>query len=170
MIRNPDNNPYMDTVLYEIKFKDGSFQAYGANIIAENMWRTVNNEGYHEDTLHLIVDIRFCKNAVKDEFIYNNRCKQELRKTTRGVDLLCTIKSSKNDDGLDRIRNLWIPLKELKASNSLQVAEFAVTRGLDEMLAFAWLMNYTLKKRHQHCFCAATNYEDNSQVRNQDTY
>ena len=47
----------MNTVLYEIKFKDGSSQAYGANIITENMWRTVNNEGYHEDALHSIVDI-----------------------------------------------------------------------------------------------------------------
>ena len=57
MIENPDNNPYMNTVLCEIKFKDGSSQAYGANIIAENMWKTVNNEGYHEDALHPIVDI-----------------------------------------------------------------------------------------------------------------
>ena len=60
----------MNSVLYEIKFEDGSSQAYGANVIADNMWRTANNEGYQEDALHLIVDIRFCKNAVKDGFIY----------------------------------------------------------------------------------------------------
>ena len=96
MIGNPDNNPYMNTVLYEIKFEDGSSQAYGANIIAKNMLRTVNNEGYHEDALHSIVDIRFRKSAVKDGFIYNKRGKRELRKTTRGVDLLCAIRSGEN--------------------------------------------------------------------------
>ena len=57
MIGNLDNSPYMNTVLYEIKFKDGSSQAYDANIIAKNNLRTVNNEGYYKDALHLIVDI-----------------------------------------------------------------------------------------------------------------
>ena len=57
MIGTPHNNPYINTVLYEIKFDNGTLQAYGANIIAENMWRTANNEGYHEDSLHSIVDI-----------------------------------------------------------------------------------------------------------------
>ena len=82
----------------------------------------MNNEGYHENALHSIIDIRFRKNAVKDGFIYNNRGKQKLRKTTRGVDLLCAIKSGENEDGSDKIRNSWIPLMELKASYSLQVA------------------------------------------------
>ena len=63
MIANSDPNRYLNTVLYHIKFKDGTTAAYGGNIIAENMRRMFNNEGYHEDTLHSIVDIRFspCK-------------------------------------------------------------------------------------------------------------
>ena len=137
----------MNSVLYEIKFKDGSSQAYGANVIADIMWRMANNEGYQEDALHSIVDIRFRKNAVKDGFIYNNHGKRELKKTTRGVDLLCAIKSGENADGSDRIRNSWIPLKELKESYPLQVAEIAVARELDKMPAFAWWVPYTLKKR-----------------------
>ena len=46
MLGTPNTNPYMNTVLYEIKFDDGTSKAYGANIIAKNMWRSVNNEGY----------------------------------------------------------------------------------------------------------------------------
>ena len=137
MIGIPHNNPFMNSVLYEIKFKNGTSQAYGANVIAENMWRTTNNEAYHENTLHSIIDIQFRKNTVKDGFIYSKRGKRELKKTTRGVDLLYAIKSGENADGTDRIRNSWIPLKELKASYPLQVAEFAVARGLDKMPAFA---------------------------------
>ena len=45
MIGNPDPNPYLNTVLYQIKFDDGTTVAYGGNIIAENMWRMCNNEG-----------------------------------------------------------------------------------------------------------------------------
>ena len=82
MIGVPDNNPYMNPVLYEIKYEDRTSQAYRENIIDENIVRTANNKGYHKDTLHSIVDIRFCKNAVKDGFIYSKRGKRELRKTT----------------------------------------------------------------------------------------
>ena len=81
MIGVPNNNPYMNTVLYEIKFDNGTSQAYEANIIAENMWRTANNKGYHEDALHSIIDIQFCKNAVKDGLIYGKRGKRKLTKT-----------------------------------------------------------------------------------------
>ena len=49
--------PFLNTLLYEIQLEDGTSKAYGANVIAENMWNTVNNEGYHEDTLHSIVDV-----------------------------------------------------------------------------------------------------------------
>ena len=137
MIGDPNPNPYMNTVLYEIKFEDGTSAAYGANIIAENMWRMCNNEGFHEDLLHLIVDIRFCKNAVKDGLIYNPKEKRVLKKTTRGVDLLCAIKNGQNADGSDRIVKTWHPLKELKESYPIQVAEFSIARGVDGMPAFA---------------------------------
>ena len=57
MIRIQHNNPFIDTVLYEIKFDKGVLKAHDVNIITKNMWRTSNNEGYHEDALHSIVDI-----------------------------------------------------------------------------------------------------------------
>ena len=69
MIGTPDSNPYMNTAIYEIKFEDGTSKAYGANTIAENMWRSVNNEGYQEDSLHSVIDIRFKTNAVKNAFM-----------------------------------------------------------------------------------------------------
>ena len=79
--------------------------------------------------------------------MYNNQGQRVLRKTTRGVDLLCAIVSGQNDDGSDRIKKTWHPLKELKASYPIEVAEFAVACGIEKMAAFAWWVNYTLKKR-----------------------
>ena len=115
--------------------------------IAENMLKSFNNESFHEDLLHLIVDIRFCKNTVKDGFIYNRKGERVLRKSMRGINLLCVVKSGQNEDEFDRSMNLWHPLKELKESYPFQVAKFAVARAIDKIPAFAWWVNYTLKKR-----------------------
>ena len=60
-----------------------------------------------------------------------------LKKTTRGVDLLCAIVSDQNEDNSDRIKKTWHPLKELKESYPIEVAEFAVARGIDKMPTFA---------------------------------
>ena len=40
-----------------------------------------------------------------------------------------------------------MPLKVLKESNPVEVAEYAVARGIDRELAFSWWVPYTLKKR-----------------------
>ena len=41
----------------------------------------------------------------------------------------------------------WIPLKLLKESNPIEVAEFAKARGIDEEPAFSWWIPYTLRRR-----------------------
>ena len=60
---------------------------------------------------------------------------------------MCAIKSGQNEDGSDRIMKTWHPLKELKESYPIEVAEFVVARGVDKMPVFAWWMSCTLKKR-----------------------
>ena len=68
-IGSPNENPYLNTVLYDVEFEDGTCQQYGANIIAENMWRNVDDDGHHSDTLDSILDLRLKPNAVKNSFI-----------------------------------------------------------------------------------------------------
>ena len=41
----------------------------------------------------------------------------------------------------------WEPLKNLKESNPIEVAEYAATQGLIEEPAFAWWAKYTLNRR-----------------------
>ena len=68
------------------------------------MWRITNDEGYHEDTLHLIVDVRFNTNAVKDSFIYDKHDKRQMGKTMTGFDILVAIKDGVNlDDGSKKV-------------------------------------------------------------------
>ena len=41
----------------------------------------------------------------------------------------------------------WMPLKILKESNPVQVAEYVMARNLSEEAAFAWWVHYVLRKR-----------------------
>lgn len=149
VIGQPHQNPVLNTLMYEVKFEDGTSQAYAANQIAENMWRSVNDEGYHQDTLESILDIRFQKNAVKDGFVYDRNGQRRLRKTTRGVDLKVAIRMGEDSPlgKATKVVEQWVPLKDMKASYPVEVAEYAVAHKLDKLPAFAWWVNYTLKKR-----------------------
>ena len=42
---------------------------------------------------------------------------------------------------------MWVPLADMKESHPVEVAEFAVARGIDRKPAFAWWVPYTLQKR-----------------------
>ena len=41
----------------------------------------------------------------------------------------------------------WIPLKDLKESNPVEVAEFAKARSIDNEPAFAWWVPNTIRKQ-----------------------
>ena len=41
----------------------------------------------------------------------------------------------------------WLPLKDVKESNPIQLAEYAVANEIDHLPAFKWWVKYTLKKR-----------------------
>ena len=41
----------------------------------------------------------------------------------------------------------WETMKSMKESNSVEVAEFAISQGVKNGPAFAWWIPYTLKKR-----------------------
>ena len=42
-----NNNPILDTMVYDIMFTDGAVCQYAENIIAENMYSQVDSNGHH---------------------------------------------------------------------------------------------------------------------------
>ena len=134
-------NPILDTRVYEVEFPDGEVTALAANVIAENMWAQCDMDGTQHLLLEDIVDYRTTEEAVKHADRYVTiRGRQHPRKTTKGV-LLCV----KWKDG----STTWERLADLKESNPIEVAEFAVSRGLDHEPAFAWWVPHTLKHRNK---------------------
>ena len=64
-----------------------------------------------------------------DTFISSRTGKKTARKTTVGWALICKWKD----------RSLtWVPLKDPKESNPIQVAEYAINDKLSEQPAFSW--------------------------------
>ena len=79
-------------------------------------------------------------NAVSKQnaYITTKRGARRLRQTTIGWRFMCNWK-----DGTSS----WVPLKVLKESNPVEVAEYVTALGLADEPAFAWWVPYTLKKR-----------------------
>jgi hypothetical protein len=136
-----DQNPIMDTRVYEVEFADGEVLEYAANIIAENLYSQVDSEGCRFVLLDSIVDHRKEPSATSkdDEFVVKNG-KQIRRMTTKGWKLCVQWKDGSTS---------WEPLAKLKESNPVEVAQYAVAHKIEKEPAFAWWVPYTLKKRER---------------------
>jgi hypothetical protein len=121
-------------------FPDGNTDTYTANVIAENLYSQVDADGFESMILHEIVDHRKHADAVSkdDEFVRSYNGNLHRRITTRGWELKVLWK-----DGTTN----WVPLRNLKESNPVQVAEYAVANKLVEEPAFAWWVKHILRRR-----------------------
>ena len=134
-----DDNPVLDTRVYDVEFSDGSIKQYAANIIAENMYSQVDSDGYHIMLLDEIIDHRKNGHAVdKADKYLNTKRGRKLRKSTIGWDMRVLWRDGSTS---------WIPLKQLKESNPVEIAEYAVANGIDDECAFQWWVPFTLRKR-----------------------
>ena len=50
------NNPFLNTITYDVEFPNGQVKEYGANIIAENMLTQVDSDGYSLSLMDSIID------------------------------------------------------------------------------------------------------------------
>jgi hypothetical protein len=134
------NNPILDTRLYEVEFPDGSTDAFSANVIAESMYSQIDDEGHSYQLLQEIIDHKSDGNAVvkDDGFTEQPDGTRMPRMTTKGWKLLVQWK-----DGTSN----WIPLKDLKESNPVETAEYAVANKIAEEPAFAWWIRKVLRRR-----------------------
>ena len=148
--RNPDgslkgrsnSNPILDSRSYKVEFSDGTYGNYATNTLIENLYSQVDDEGRSSTLMSSIIGHRREENAVplKDGFII---LKSGVRKriiTTKGWLL--------NVEWVDGTSS-WIPLSDLKESNPIEVAEYAIAHGISNEPAFAWWTPHVIKKRHR---------------------
>ena len=65
VIGNYNDNPALDSRVYEVMFPDGVMQQYSANTIAQSLWENADPEGYQHQMLRMIVDHRHDETALR---------------------------------------------------------------------------------------------------------
>lgn len=134
-----NDSPFYNTLSYDVQFSDGTVKEYQANIIAQNVLTQADGNGHYVVGFR-IVGHKMEADAIRkeDRYIHRRNGQKEMRKTTKGWQLLVEWK-----DGTRQ----WIPLKDIKESNPVDVAEYAIARGIDDEAAFAWWVSYVIKKK-----------------------
>ena len=81
---NPD--PILNTIVYDVMFPDGSVSKYSANLIAENLYSQVDEEGHHYQLLDHISNHRKDYIAVRDSetWIVSKNGRRNRKSTTKG--------------------------------------------------------------------------------------
>jgi hypothetical protein len=141
-IGTANDNPILDTRVYEVEYMDGHKASLAANAIAENMFAQVDDEGNRFVMLESIVDHRTDGNEIKedDAFIMSHNGGRRRKQTTRGWEILLQWK-----DG----SSTWETMKDVKESYPVQLAEYVHQRKVSEEPAFAWWVPHVLKKRNR---------------------
>jgi hypothetical protein len=107
-----------------VEFDNGDSEAYHANIIAESIYSQVDDDGYTTYLLKEIIDHKKDETAIKldDAYITHKKTgKKRLTQTTKGWQMCIKW----NDES-----TCWVPLKDLKESNPLEGADYAVNMKL----------------------------------------
>ena len=131
------NHSMLDTSEYTVEMSDSSSQELSANIIAELMFAQVDFEGRHYQLLQEITDHRKDRSEIPipDGMTRLHNGNMVPKKTTRGWDLLVEWKDGSSS---------WIPFKDFKASNPVELAKYAAEKRLDVEPAFRWWVIYVL--------------------------
>ena len=135
-----DENPVLNSLVYDVEFLYGAVKHYASNSIAENVLSQVDSSGSYTQALDNILLNRKLGNdlSMKDAYVTTKRGVHKLRQTTIGWEFLTEWKYGSSS---------WVSLKVLKESNPVDVAEYVTTLGLANEPSFSWWLPYTLKNR-----------------------
>ena len=137
-----NNNQLLDTRQYEVEYEDGSTEILSANLLAENLLAQVDEHGHKHLLMEEITEHRSDEKAVKkqDGFYTLKSGTQRRRHTTAGWDFYVTWKDGSSN---------WIPLKDMKESFPIEVADYAICKGIQDEPAFAWWVPHVVRKRER---------------------
>lgn len=137
-IGKSNSNPILDTRLYQVRFSDGNVAEYSANVISKCIYSQVDSEGRQYVLQDEILDYKRTGDEVDESQILqvSHNGNIHKRRTTKGWKICVKWK-----DGSTSCESL----KDMKESYPIQVAEFALSRGLGDLPAFQWWVKDTFK-------------------------
>jgi hypothetical protein len=136
------SNLLLDTHIYEVLFPDGYTEEFAANTIAKNIYSQIDAEGNQFLLLSKITDHKLDGSAIAaDDKWIQHGTNRHLRRTTQGWQLKVLWKDGSTS---------WEHLRNLKESNPIQVAEYAIANKLLEEAAFAWWVPQVIKQNDEN--------------------
>ena len=83
------SNPILDTRMYEVEYSDGHTAALAANVIAENIFAQIDEEGYRHVLFHEIIGHRVDGTQVKQEdaFVKSKNGVKRRKEPTKGHEM-----------------------------------------------------------------------------------
>jgi hypothetical protein len=142
LIGSSNDNPILNTAVYNVQTPDGVIHEYTANIIAEHLWNQVDDDGWEYGLMYEIVDHRMdAETAIpKSKGMVEIAPGGARRRviTTKGWDFQVKWETGETT---------WIPLKDIKESNAADVAAYAIREGIADEPAFAWWVKTAIKQR-----------------------
>ena len=142
LVGTEHNVPILDTRIYEIEHADGSISEYNTNTLLENLYNQVDEDGNQFNLLDSIIDHRKTEQAISQDdgyIISHNGVKRKVI-TTKGWEMNVRWKEGSES---------WIPMNEIKESNPLELAEYAVSHKIQHEPAFSWWVHTILNKRNR---------------------
>ena len=133
-------NPILDSRVFTVRFPDGEEKDVAYNVLAEHLFSQVDEEGKQHQIFKEIVSHRKKKTAIDkaDQYRIGKDKRKTKKKTTAGWDLEVEWRDGSTS---------WLPLKELKETNAIEVAEYAITNRINEEPAFDWWAKDVIKKK-----------------------
>ena len=121
---------------------DGTYNDYSANVLIENIMSSVDDNGQTSMILEDIIGHRFNPDCISEsDGWYTTPQGSKRRKiTTHGCDI-----NVQWSDGT----STWIPLKDMKEANPLEVAEYATQNSIDKHPVFAWWVPQTIRRKER---------------------
>ena len=55
MVGSYDEKPFLNSIIYDVEFNDGTVKEYSTNVIAENMLTQVEYDGFSTTTMNGII-------------------------------------------------------------------------------------------------------------------
>jgi hypothetical protein len=145
--RNADGNyvgrahkiPKLDSRIFVVRFPDGDEKDIAYNILAEHLYSQIDSEGKRHRLFNGIINHRRLDSAIDktDQYRLMNNGRRTKKKTTAGWDLEIEWKDGSTS---------WVPLKDIKETNMVEVAQYALDNRIIEEPAFDWWAHDVLRK------------------------
>ena len=140
LIGTKHDEPKLDSRLYNVKFPDGHFEQYSANVLFESLSSKLDDQGYDLGHIKELCGYRFSSKMIPKHkaYITSSNGNKTPVITTSG----CEIQVRWNDD-----QTTWVPMNLLKNCEPLLLAEYASRMNIANESVFQWWVPHVLSKK-----------------------